>query len=320
MLATGDALEVLPLSGGVASDIARVRLNDRSLCVKFALPKLKVQADWFAPVHRNAAEYAWLELVSQLAPENAVTLYGRSQALNGFVMEYLSGDDVYLWKSALLDEIPARHEAASAGNLLGRIHAASAQSQFDTRSFRNYDDFYALRVEPYLLHTAEQHKKIARPIQQIASQLMGSRQVLLHGDVSPKNILIRSSGIVLLDAECATMGDASFDPSFCLTHLVLKALHLPRMRSNHLAQAQALWQAYRELITWESPNETESRICRLVPVLMLARVDGKSPVEYLSSSEQDLVRQLAIHFIETPAEHVNELLQGIEQGSTENLA
>ena len=98
-----DVIGVTPLTGGVASDIAIVDLPSGEICVKFALPKLKVSENWEAPVHRNAAEYAWLELVSYVHPQSAVRLFGRSATQHGFAMEFISGDDVYLWKTAMLD-------------------------------------------------------------------------------------------------------------------------------------------------------------------------------------------------------------------------
>ena len=244
-----DEVEAEPLTGGVASDIARVRIGEQSYCVKFALSKLKVEADWFAPVHRNAAEYAWLEIASKIAPQSAVQLFGRSDTEHGFAMEFLEGDDVYLWKSQLLAEAASRGEDAKLGALIGQIHAASTQPDFDQYPFRNRDDFRALRIEPYLTFTARHHPDIADPLQEIASQLYAADQVLVHGDVSPKNILFRTSGPVILDAECATMGDACFDPSFCMNHLVLKAVHLPSSRERYLKSVLGLWQAYETNIS-----------------------------------------------------------------------
>ena len=217
----GDVVRVEPLTGGVASDIAKVELRDRTICIKFALPKLKVKADWFAPVHRNAAEYAWLEVAAAVMPDSAIQLFGRSASQHGFAMEFLSGANVYLWKAALLAEKRGQGEAARVADMLGRIHAASAEPEFDTSPFQNRDDFFAIRIEPYLTYTAGVHPELAREINALANMLYESQWVLVHGDVSPKNILFRGAGPVLLDAECATMGDACFDPSFCLNHLVL---------------------------------------------------------------------------------------------------
>lgn len=295
-----DVIHVEPLTGGVASDIARVDVQGNSYVVKFALPKLKVAADWHAPVHRNAAEYAWLNVAATVSPGASVQLYGRSEAAHGFAMEFLTGADVYLWKDALLAQTPPRQETSQVGDLLGRIHATSAQSGFDATAFQNRDDFRALRIEPYLTYAAQQHPDLSTALTGLADQLYDSQQVLVHGDVSPKNTLFRAAGPVLLDAECATMGDASFDPSFCLNHLLLKAIHLPASRARYLSEVGSFWTAYAPHITWEPAATLEARVCQLLPALMLARVDGKSPVEYLSPSEQGVVRHVAIELITQP--------------------
>ncbi|MEM1151353.1 MAG: aminoglycoside phosphotransferase family protein, partial [Pseudomonadota bacterium] len=226
-----DLREVTPLTGGVASDIAAIRVGDARYCVKFALPKLKVAAEWHAPVHRNAAEYAWLSVAAKIAPENAVRLFGRSETAHGFAMELVSGAETYLWKGALLAGQLPQGEANAVGDLLGRLHAASTAPGFDTSAFRNRDDFRALRIEPYLTFTAARHPGVSPQLTALSDELYRSAQVLVHGDVSPKNILMRQSGPVILDAECATMGDAAFDPSFCINPLVLKAVHLPAGRA-----------------------------------------------------------------------------------------
>ncbi len=301
--AAGDVTDVRPLTGGVASDIARVRVREKDICAKFALAKLKVTEDWQAPVHRNAAEYAWLAVAAELFPDSGVRLFGRSETQHGFAMEYLSGEDVYLWKSALLVEAAGRGEARSVGDMLGRIHAASTKPGFDTRPFQNRDDFRALRIEPYLTFTACRHPALAA-LTELAENLYGSADVLVHGDVSPKNILFRADAPILLDAECASMGDASFDPSFCLNHLVLKAIHLPGSRERYLGNVLEFWAAYASHIAWEPAEALEARVCRLLPALMLARVDGKSPVEYLTETEREMVRWISIKLIQEPASNL----------------
>lgn len=315
-LDTADAMRaVVPLTGGVASDIARVDLPDRVVCLKFALPKLKVAADWRAPVHRNAAEYAWLRVAAQVAPENAVTLFGRSEPLHGFAMEFIDGDAVYLWKSALLAGHPPRGEAAQVGAMLGRIHAASTAPSFDRTPFQNRDDFHALRSDPYLLYPAAAYPDLASSLSALAQELYETATVLVHGDVSPKNILMRDRVPVLLDAECATMGDAAFDVGFCLTHLILKAIHLPQMRGALLQEVGALWLAYAPHVIWEPLAGLESRVCRLLPALLLARVDGKSPVEYLDHPDQSLIRRLAVDLLGAPPQRLEDLVKAIAKGA-----
>ena len=97
-----DVIGVTPLTGGVASDIAKVNLTNGSICLKFAMPKLKV-SEGEAPVHRNAAEYAWLEMASHVHPQSAVRLFGCSATQHGFAMEFISGDDDNLWETAMLE-------------------------------------------------------------------------------------------------------------------------------------------------------------------------------------------------------------------------
>ena len=130
----------------------------------------------------------------------------------------------------------------------------------------------------------------------------------MHGDVSPKNVLLRGEIPVLLDAECATMGDASFDVAFCLNHLVLKAVHRPDARAALIRSAHTLWNAYVRHVVWESVTGLEARVCALLPALMLARVDGKSPVEYLGDEDRSRVRCTAASLIPTPPSRLIDLL------------
>lgn len=294
-----DVTAVEPLTGGVGSDIVRVRIKGRDICMKFALPKLKVKEDWRAPVRRNAAEYAWLQVVAEIFPASSVELFGCSEEQHGFAMEYLAGNDVYLWKDALLNEADDRGEAQAVGDTLGRIHSASTSHGFVTGPFQNRDDFRALRIEPYITFTAVRHPDLPA-LTEISDMLYLSTQVLVHGDVSPKNIFFREGRPIILDAECVTMGDASFDLAFCLNHLVLKAVHLPKSRTRLLKNVIDFWQAYTPHVTWENQTELEARVCRLLPVLMLARVDGKSPVEYLNGVERDFVQRESKNLILKP--------------------
>ncbi|WP_299474635.1 aminoglycoside phosphotransferase family protein [uncultured Roseibium sp.] len=292
--------EVLPLTGGVASDIAMVDAGDKRFCIKFALPKLKVAEDWHAPVHRNRAEYEWLRTAAQIAPECAVKTFGRSDDLHGFAMEFISGDAVSLWKKDLLEGKSDSARPAAVGGLVGRIHAASSRPDFDTAPFQNRDDFHALRIEPYLVFTAGKHAEVSSELRRIAESLYKTSKVLVHGDVSPKNILFRAGKPIILDAECATMGAPEFDVAFCLNHLVLKAQHVSSLRADLATHVNALWSAYAETVSWEPETELEARVSRLLPALLLARVDGKSPVEYLDEGSQGVIRDVSLRLLMTP--------------------
>lgn len=275
--------------------------------MKFARERLAVAADWRAPRHRSAAEYAWLEAASAVVPDAVPRVHGRCRALHGFAMEYVAGPDCTLWKTELLAGRVRAGAAAALGRILGTIHAASADADFDTAPFRNRDDFHALRIEPYLLFTAAVHADLAPPLRALAARLYDADAVLVHGDVSPKNVLLRDDAPVLLDAECATMGDAAFDMAFCLNHLALKAVHRPDAREALIAAMHALWDAYAPFVRHEPPAALEGRVATLLPALLLARVDGKSPVEYLSEPARRRVRALAVSMITAPPTDLDEL-------------
>lgn len=309
-----DVLAVEPLTGGVASDIARVDLPGRSYCVKFALARLRVAADWFAPVHRSRAEYAWLTVAGALVPDAVPRLFGYDAALQGFAMAYIPASEARQWKADLLAGQGDTALAARLGAALGRIHGHGATPGFDRAPFRNAADFHALRVEPYLLFTARSHPAVADRLLALAAGLDAAATTLIHGDVSPKNILIRAGGPILLDAECATMGDPAFDLAFCLNHLILKSVHLPRARPALLATAAALWDGYAPAIGWEPARDVAARVAALVPALMLARVDGKSPVDYLSPAAQAQVRALALPLLARPADRIAGLLAAMDKG------
>lgn len=303
---------VAPLSGGVSSEIAVLSAAGRRFCVKFALEKLRVKQDWRAPLERNRAEYAWLSYASRIAPESVPELYGHSASLNGFAMEYLDPGESVQWKSEILSGSFRTEDAVAAARLVGRLHAASCHAGTNSSEFGNSKTFHEIRVDPYILAAASRHPQIAPILEATASNLMRKRHALIHGDVSPKNILLRGGRPVLLDAECATMGDPAFDIAFLLNHLAIKALHLPELRPALLAGSLESWREYATLVDWESARDLEHRVCRLLPALMLARMDGKSPVEYLSATEQDRARGIAIRRILNPPGSISEFLSGLE--------
>lgn len=300
------------LDGGVASDVAAVRLPGRLLCAKFAFAKLRVAADWRVPVDRNQAEYAWLAFAGETVPGSAPVLYGHVPTMNGFAMEFVQGRDVYLWKQALLQGRGGRAEGAKVGQTLGVIHATSSLPGFNASKFQNHKNFYQLRLDPYFGHTARAHPELAVVLQRRITSLRENSTVLIHGDVSPKNILFRNGDPVFIDAECATMGDPAFDVAFCLNHLILKCIHMPHRFEALSREMHALWGAYASHVEWETVDVLENRICMLVPALMLARIDGKSPVEYLTDEQRVRVRALAINLLQAPPASLDELTAKVD--------
>jgi aminoglycoside phosphotransferase (APT) family kinase protein len=127
----------------------------------------------------------------------------------------------------------------------------------------------------------------------------------VHGDVSPKNILIGPDGPVLLDAECAWYGDPAFDLAFCLTHLLLKSVWNRAATRRYAACYDVFVQTYLAEVAWEPSAELEYRAATLLPALLLARIDGKSPVEYIvSEADRNLARRAAVGWLRAPPERL----------------
>lgn len=298
-----EAVRCTPLAGGVSSDIWRIDLPGRSICVKRALPKLRVGADWFAPVSRNRYEWEWLQLAASIVPAAVPRPLAHDATLGLFAMEFLPPERYPLWKRQLLDGEVDAGTAARVGRLLAAIHNATAGRPEVASTFDCEANFHALRLEPYLLATAARHPDLAPVLQGLAQRTGAARIALVHGDVSPKNILVGPQGPVLLDAECAWYGDPAFDIAFCLNHLLLKAALRPQQAPLLMDAFDALAASYFDSIDFEPRAGLERRAAALLPGLALARIDGKSPVEYLLDrpQQQALVRREARSLLQEPA-------------------
>jgi 5-methylthioribose kinase len=291
-----ETISIKALTGGVSSNIFLITSEQAQYCLKQALPQLKVAKQWLAPVNRVFAEIDWLQTAAQIAPKAVPKILGIDQASKSFVMQYL-GSEYLNWKAELLAGRVDVAVATQLGNILGRIHSQTALNDELAKRFANDDTFYAIRLEPYLEEAARQHPASSPRLQALIKRTQHNPKVLVHGDVSPKNIMLGPLGPVILDAECAWYGDPAFDVAFCLNHFFLKAAHLPRLAAAFLQNAQDFLNAYLQEVTWEPVPELEYRIVSLLPGLMLARIDGKSPVEYLAAERGAIVRKLAIEFL-----------------------
>lgn len=300
LLSGGTSPSVQPLSGGVSSDIWLVRDGDRSVVVKTPLLRLRVAADWQAPLTRSDAEARWLRNASRLVPGICPDVLAYDAERHLLALSYLDPANHQVWKSELLDGHIDPEVAYEVGRRLGRLHSRAAAEPELAGEFANEDLFRALRIEPYLESLFDPHPDLVEAITAVIDTTLATRTTLVHGDVSPKNILVGPLGPVLLDAETAHWGDPAFDVAFCLNHLLLKCL-TPRAETTMLVEsAHRLLEGYLE--TSGSGPELDTRIARLLPALMLARVDGRSPVEYLKGEHQTLVRSFARTYIVDPTD------------------
>ena len=300
------------LTGGVASDIWLVQLRQGPVCVKRALAKLKVEQDWQASVDRNAFEAAWLKTAAEIVPGSAPRVLAHDAEAGMFALEYLDPARFKTWKGELLKGRTDPGFAAEAGRRLGCIHSATAGDDAIAKRFSTDDIFFDMRLSPYLGATAQAHPALAGQLMDLLNTTAANHVCLVHGDVSPKNIMTGPDGPVFLDAECAWYGDPAFDLAFCLKHFLLKCLAVPAAVSGFLDCFDAMVEGYLNALSGDLPGggETgiEARTARLLPGLLLARVDGKSPVEYLTEdTDKNRVRAFTTGLLLEPVTRLGDV-------------
>ena len=243
-----------------------------------------------------------MQAAAQLAPDAVPKVLGHDPEHGSFAMEFLEPARHRLWKEELRQGRVDLDVARAVGERLARIHAGTARDPSIPAQFPTDAIFHAIRLEPYLEATARLHPDLASALHDLVRVTATTKCALVHGDVSPKNILIGPKGPVFLDAECAWFGDPAFDLAFCLNHLLLKCLWAPMARDHLLTAFDLLVASYASRVDWEQAAAVLGRTARLLPGLLLARVDGKSPVEYVTlESDKDRVRRVARQLLLEPA-------------------
>jgi aminoglycoside phosphotransferase (APT) family kinase protein len=298
---------VTPLAGGVSCDIWRVEEDGRLFVVKRALPKLRVQAEWFADIARNRHEQDYLKYVGTFLPGAVPKVLFSGKDF--FVMEFL-GQEFQDWKTLLLSRFIEPVTATHAGGALGRIHRESWQDPEAHRLFSTDQHFHDLRIAPYLLAAAEKHPEIAGLIHAEAKRLATTKLALVHGDYSPKNLMVADQRLVVLDCEVAWFGDPAFDLCFLINHLLLKSLCVREKRQAFLDLIPLAISAYCKEIGENRFQVVSGHAPGLLLCLLLARVDGKSPVEYLTdTSKKDFVRGFVHKHLASPPKSLTELVE-----------
>lgn len=303
-----NALRMSSLTGGISSDVWKVETSRGAFVVKRALPQLRVAETWSAPLSRSANEAEWMITVGTVAPNAVPKVLARDSEAGLFAMTYFDPGRYPVWKQQLRAGYIDISFAASVGQTIAAIHMASAGSKEIADRFANDAAFHSLRIEPYFEATARRHVDLEEPLLRLAHDSLAAKRTLVHGDVSPKNILAGPYGPVFLDAECAWFGEPAFDLAFCLSHLLLKCIWTRSARDALLESFDTVSASYLASVSWEPPEDIERRTARLLPALLLARVDGKSPVEYLQSeSDKNLVRRVSKPLITSPPRRLTEI-------------
>lgn len=288
------------LRGGVSNKTILLQRPDGSRWVlKQALPKLRVQADWFSDPARISVEANALRYLPMVTPAKTIpklVFEDREQYL--LAMEAIP-EPHENWKERLLNGRLDRDLIGQFGRLLANIHGRS----YDLRQelFPTFEDrvfFETLRLEPYYQFTGERVPEAAPFLQDAIEENRTHCVTLVHGDYSPKNILVYQSRLILLDHEVVHVGDPAFDLGFSLTHLLSKGHHLKEHRSAFLTAAIEHWKTYEtETASAAWFSGVESRAVNNTIACLLARTSGRSPLEYLSDDERRKQKAAALHLI-----------------------
>ncbi len=315
-----EPIQIQQLAGGVSNRTMLVQFADgRAWVLKQALAKLRVAVDWFSDPARIRREAQGLRVLAELAPAGTITPLVFEDREHYLLAMQAVPQPHENWKSLLLAGQVEQSLVEQFGRLLATIHLRASEErnslavEFADRSF-----FESLRLEPYYAYTASQVPEAAAFLKQVIADTRRRENTLVHGDYSPKNVLIHAGQVVLLDHEVIHWGEPAFDLGFSLTHFLSKAHHLPANRNAFILAAQNYWNVYCETLghtNWTS--DLESRAVRHTLACLLARVAGRSPLEYLSPLERtrqaEVVVGLMSHLPEQIESLINTFIQQIEQ-------
>lgn len=285
------------LGGGVSNTVLKVASEHTALVLKRPLENLAVEDDWPADVvrvHNEAAAaraYSRLGECSRLSVRIPDVLFeDREKHVIGIEC---APESTTMWKQRLLDGAVDPDIAAGLGEFLARSQTRMAGDAALRTEFEHDRPFEQLRLDPYHRTVADRHPDVAQRIQTETDRISDVSRTLVHGDFSPKNVLVatgRPSEVWLLDFEVAHWGDPAFDAAFLLNHLCIKSVYNHGRQRAYLDAATAFWDVYTDHVDWELEERTTLELA----ILMLARVDGKSPVEYLTDERQkDALRSVA---------------------------
>jgi 5-methylthioribose kinase len=299
LLTAEDRTTVEALGGGVSCTVLAVA-TDRGerYIVKQALPKLRVSDTWLASPERGRTEAAALLLVGKIAPTSVPRVLDFDVASNIVTLE-CAPSSWRNWKGDLLAGHVDVNVAEWLGQTLADIHTTTA-ADVETRSmFDQTDAFEQLRIAPYYRTTAARLPELAGAINERIDRLSQRRLCLVHGDFSPKNVLVGPGGRWVIDFEVAHFGSPVFDLGFLVNHLLLKAIFRRELADRYLECAQAFLDTYQIAVA-KPLREPISEILAEAGCLMLSRVDGKSPAEYLTEPQREDARRLGRKLLTNP--------------------
>ena len=284
---------VAELSGGVSNAVLRVEANGRVLILKQSRPQLRTRDAWFSDVDRVYREQEVMEALHPLLPAGIVPKVLHADRPNYVFAMSSAPADARNWKQQLLKGDIEFDLGYQVGAVLGQLHQMTAERRTEFERFRDRTVFVQLRVDPFYRRIQQRRPEVAAAIAPLIEQLMDANEALCHADYSPKNILTHDETFTLVDYETAHLGDPTMDLGFCASHLLLKEVASTGSRDRLLELVRLFWRGYGSTARFQPLGELEARGVAHCGVCLLARVDGTSPVDYLTTETQrETVRRL----------------------------
>jgi 5-methylthioribose kinase len=290
------------LTGGVSGVVLAVESDAVQLVVKQALARLNVPQEWHSDPGRIHAEADALRVAGRIDPRSVPELIDMDPVHNVLIMSRVPAR-FQNWKDELMSghidlAVPER-----LGHQLASWHSATLDHSRLGAGFDTVDVFVDLRIDPFYHVPAERNPLVAAQLAQLADRLLEGRQCLVHGDFSPKNVLVAETDVVVLDWEVAHIGDPAFDLAFMISHLFCKSAHRPQDSAVLRDAAEVFLRSYRDLASDELAAVDPGYLTAHTAALALARVDGKSPAAYLRPRAQSAVRHAAVTTLAVPTSH-----------------
>jgi aminoglycoside phosphotransferase (APT) family kinase protein len=311
ILAGGEPVRVEALGGGVSNVVLAVESGERRLVVKQALARLRVREEWLADPHRAVTEGHALRRAAAAVPDAVPTVVDIDERACALVVDRAPASWTD-WKTRLLRGEVDVAVARRLGRIIGTLHASTLADRETEPAFGSWEGFEELRIRPYHRTVAARHAALAPAIDALVERMRNRRRCLVHGDCSPKNVLVGREGLWLIDFEVAHRGDPTFDVAFMHSHLILKALHRPASRRVLRAALTGFLAGYRAAAPGADLLDSPPWLVRQTAALVLARVDGKSPVEYLDERSAALARGLGTRWLADPPARVDALWLDVE--------
>ncbi len=290
--------EVEELTGGVSNVVLGVKSGAKDLVLKQALPQLKVAAVWKADQRRAIVEANGMKLLHSITPENVPDLIDLDPEEFTLTMDRLPRECT-VWKTDLLEGVIKPSVGKDLGRILATWHNFGANSKEYLDAYMEDSLFDQLRVTPFYRAVAKVNPGLDNRIQELITEITTIKITLVHGDFSPKNIMITGTDKpIVLDFEVMHTGNPVFDLGFVSAHLLCKYLRTEDSSQKSLLRETAI--AFINSYDQTCNIPVANSLPHHVAVIALARVEGVSPVNYLDESAKARVQSVTKAAIANP--------------------